>query len=325
MRLPRMKRLLRISMCSNQWYLNMLFLCAIGLAPSLSSATEITSHLIERITPNGYYDWTTNTATATGLGVPPKNAASAAQSREMTRAAAWSVALANLLEVVNGIRVDAQTTVQNHVATNTEIQTRVEGMVKRAELIQEQEMPTGEFQTTVQMHFHENILPPPPRPSTIDIPSIPSIAQPSPGKGEKKNTGVGKGPTISNSEQSKKPYTGLLIDARGTKVKQVLRPEIKTTTNVVVYCKYHVRDSLLPKKDSGRIVEYLTDEATARTHPRSGANPLIIKAVQGADTDSSELVIDELQAQQLAITQGIDELRDRAKVVILLDPIKPHL
>ena len=75
--------------------------------PALSmAASDPAGHYTDMVTPNGKADWTTGVVTARGIGVPPKNPANALQSREMTRTAAWSVALRNLLEVVNGVYVD---------------------------------------------------------------------------------------------------------------------------------------------------------------------------------------------------------------------------
>ena len=93
----------------------------------------------------------------------------------MARTAAWAVALRNLLEVVKGVRVDSTTTVNNFVTTNDEVRTRVEGMVKGAQLVKEQEMPDGSFETTVEMKLTGNfsgVVLPKPAPRTAPLPNI---------------------------------------------------------------------------------------------------------------------------------------------------------
>src|SRR5262245_47440477 len=90
------------------------------------AANEQNGHYTDTVTPHGRADWTAGTATASGVGIPPKNPASASQSKEMARKAAWSVALSNLLEVVKGVYVDSTTTVSNYVTTNDEVHTKVE-------------------------------------------------------------------------------------------------------------------------------------------------------------------------------------------------------
>jgi hypothetical protein len=68
--------------------------------PALVSSES--GHLVST-TPDGTVDWTTGVATARGIGIPPKNAVSPLQAKEMTKKAAWSVALRNLMEVVRGV------------------------------------------------------------------------------------------------------------------------------------------------------------------------------------------------------------------------------
>lgn len=304
--MPRMMRPTRMSTPSTTWYWNALCLLAIGLSPALSCAEDTKGPSVEQIGLNGSYNWTTDTATATGVGIPPQNITNAFQAREMTRTAAWSVALANLLEVVNGIRVDAQTTIKNHVTTDAEVQTRIEGMVKRASVIKEEELPTGEYKITVQMHVQPGILPPTQNPAPPPV-----IVKERP----------------KSSPKTQTPYTGVLIDARGTKVKPAIRPRIGTKDKAdSVYCQLHVGEKSItgptvPKEDQRKIAWYEFDEAKARSHPKLGKNPLIIKAAQATGTNNSDLIIDETLAQKLALSPATQDLLYNAKVVILTDPM----
>lgn len=271
------------------------------LATPAMAASEPAGQLTEQITPNGSVNWTTGVATATGLGVPPRNAVNAMQSKEMTRAAAWSVALRNLLEVVKGIQVDSRTTVQNYVTTSTEVQTRVEGLVQGAKLVQERELPTGEFETTVQMklagQLTESVLP---KGSKINSP------KPRPGPPPAK---------------PKVPFTGLLIDARGTGAHAALAPRIVTQEEEV-----YGPDSVDPKFTSGpsvaepgRIAWYFTDEAKAREHYKVTANPLIVKALRATGENNTDLVIEETKAQYIEALPELRAFLMQAKVLILVD------
>ena len=110
------------------WKLSAGITLAILFCPSntVMAASDSAGHLTYMVTPHGGVDWTTGVATATGIGVPPKNPVSALQSKEMTRTAAWSVALRNLLEVVNGLYLDSTTTVNNFVTSNDDVRARVD-------------------------------------------------------------------------------------------------------------------------------------------------------------------------------------------------------
>jgi hypothetical protein len=259
---------------------------------------------MEQITPNGYMNWTTGVATATGLGVPPSNAVSAMQSKEMTRAAAFSVALRNLLEVAKGIQVDSRTTVQNYITTNSEIQTRVEGLVRNPKLVGERQLPTGEFEITVQMklagQLSESVLPTTP-------PNISPIVRPP------------KGPPPA---KPKIPYTGLVIDARGTGARAALAPRIVTQEDEI-YGPNRVDKKFIfgPSVDEpGRIAWYFTDEAKAREHYKVTANPLIIKAIRATGENKTDLVIDETKAEHIEALPEHHAFLTQAKVLILVDP-----
>lgn len=273
------------------------------LSTPVLAASEPAGQFTEQITPNGSVNWTTGMATATGLGVPPRNAVSAMQSKEMTRAAAWSVALRNLLEVVKGIQVDSHTTVQNYVTTSTEVQTRVEGLVQGAKLVRERELPTGEFETTVQIklagQLSEFILPKGPITSPIE-----------------------RFKNVSPPAKPKIPFTGLLIDARGIGARAALAPRILAQEDEIygpnfVDPKFTSGPSV---EEPGRIAWYFTDEAKAREHYKITANPLIIKALRATGENNTDLVIEEKIAEYIEALPEHRAFLKQAKVLIIVDP-----
>lgn len=274
------------------------------LATPVLAASEPAGQLTEQITPNGSVNWTTGVATATGLGIPPRNAVSAMQSKEMTRAAAWSVALRNLLEVVKGIQIDSHTTVLNYVTTNTEVLTRVEGLVQGAKLVRERELPTGEFETTVQIklagQFAESVLP----------------------KGPQDTSPIARFKNVSPPAKPNIPFTGLVIDARGTGAHAALAPRILAQEDTL-YGPDRVDKKFIfgPSVDEpGRIAWYFTDEAKAREHYKVKANPLIIKALRATGENKTDLVIDETKAEYIEALPEHHAFLTQAKVLIIVDP-----
>jgi hypothetical protein len=279
-----------------------LCLAIVCLATPVLAANEPAGQLTEQITPNGSVNWTTGVATATGLGVPPRNAVNAMQSKEMTRAAAWSVALRNLLEVVKGIQVDSRTTVQNYVTTNTEVQTRVEGLVQGAKLVAERELPTGEFETTVQIKLAGQL-------SESVIPKGSKISSPKPR-------------SASPPAKPKVPFTGLMIDARGTGARAALAPRIVTQEDEI-YGPDRVDKKFISGPsvaEPGRIAWYFTDETKARSHYKVTANPLIIKALRATGENNTDLVIEESKAEYIEALPEHHAFLTQAKVLILVDP-----
>ena len=281
-----------------------LCLAILCLSTPVLAAGEPAGQFTEQITPNGYVNWTTGVATATGLGVPPRNPVNAMQSKEMTRAAAWSVALRNLLEVVKGIQVDSHTTVQNYVTTSTEVQTRVEGLVQGAKLVRERELPTGEFETTVQIklagQFAESVLP----------------------KGPQVTSPIERFKNVSPPAKPKIPFTGLVIDARGTGARAALAPRILAQEDTL-YGPDRVDKKFIfgPSVDEpGRIAWYLTDEAKARAHYKVNANPLIIKAIRATGENKTDLVIEDAKAEYIEALPEHHAFLTQAKVLIIVDP-----
>ncbi len=252
----------------------------------------------EMITLNGYTDWARGVVVAKGLGIPPKNPANALQGKEMTRTAAWSVALRNLMEVVKGIRVDATTTVSNFVTVNDEVRTRVEGMVRGARVVQEQWLPDGSLETTVEMKLGGDF-------SGLLLPKGPAKTQPL----DRFKDG---GPP------SKKPttFTGLLVDARGTGATPAIAPRLLTEAGDEAYSTAYVEER--PVAEQG-IALYLSDWDRAHVHPRIASTPMTIKALRVEGTNRTDLVIADADAQMIHMIPEHFQLLKQAKVLIILD------
>ena len=104
----------------------------------------------ERIGNNGIVDWIDQRVSASGIGVARKDAGPG-QARALAERAALTVARRNLLEVVRGVHIDSQTTVENLMVTDDSIVARVSGEVKYARVDRVEHLSDGTVQTTVSM------------------------------------------------------------------------------------------------------------------------------------------------------------------------------
>ncbi len=86
----------------------------------------------EQVGEYGYIDWEKMQVRATGVGIAGPNAQNAAHAKMLAKGAAKVVAQRNLLEVIKGVRIDSQTTVNNAMIQDDTIVTRVKGMIKGA-------------------------------------------------------------------------------------------------------------------------------------------------------------------------------------------------
>ncbi|RPH79842.1 MAG: hypothetical protein EHM80_06805 [Nitrospiraceae bacterium] len=274
-------------------------LCS-GVPVVAQAAGEGTSHYTDMVTPNGRADWTTGVVTAKGIGIPPKNPASALQAKEMARTAAWAVALRNLLEAVKGVRVDSTTTVNNFVTTNDEVRTRVEGMVKGAKLVKEQEMPDGSFETTVEMKLTGDF-------SSVVLPKL--LPRPDPLPEDKKHP-IDKKSIISKS------YTGLVVDARGIGAQSALAPRILNEQGDEAYSVAYVEQRDVAEQG---IAIYVPDLPSAQANSRVTSRPLLVKALRATGNNRTDLVVSDADVQTI---HGIPEhfkFLKQAKVLVVLD------
>lgn len=102
-------------------------------------------------TAAGVINWTVGEVYAKGIGAPPAFPGNAAQARAMAERAAYIVALRNLLETVKGVRVDAETVVENYIVKNDVIRTKVDGIVKGARIVNTQYLSDGSVEVLVAM------------------------------------------------------------------------------------------------------------------------------------------------------------------------------
>ena len=96
-------------------------------------------------------DWNEAKITVQGTGVAPPNAVNPAQARMLAKRAAVVDGYRQLAEAVQGVNVDAETTVENMMVTSDVIHTRVSAMVKGARIVSEEVLPGGGYQVTMEV------------------------------------------------------------------------------------------------------------------------------------------------------------------------------
>ncbi|MDI6752854.1 MAG: LPP20 family lipoprotein [Thermodesulfobacteriota bacterium] len=113
--------------------------------------------VVERL-QSGMINWTQGRVTAKGSGVPPTVVTVIAQARLMAERAAKADALRNLLEAVKGVRVDADTTVENFTTKSDVVMTRVSGIVKGATVVDKRYLSDGAVEVTVAINLTGELL-----------------------------------------------------------------------------------------------------------------------------------------------------------------------
>lgn len=215
-------------------------------------------------------DWNSGVITATGTGLfnpgVPK-----AQAKIWARRAAVVDAQRNLLEMTQGVQIDAETTVEMMMLTSDTIRSSVHGIVKEAKVISEREIEGG-YEVTMQIGMFgtgglagtvieppTEIVPfPAPQPTK---PSAPSITI-----------------TVNGG------YTGVIIDCRGMNLNPVMSPVIKDSNGNKLYGHKNLNPDYVIQNG---MASYAHDMSMAS---RAGSNPLVIKAVSLADHNANPVV-----------------------------------
>ena len=94
--------------------------------------------------------WDGGSIRVVGLGIAPVDARGP-QAEALARRAALSDAYRQLAEQVNGVNVDAMTTIENLMLVNTTVRTHVSALIKGAAIVEEVQQRDGSYTVTIDL------------------------------------------------------------------------------------------------------------------------------------------------------------------------------
>jgi Tfp pilus assembly protein PilF len=102
------------------------------------------------------------TYTVVGMGVPPEGMP-AAKAKLMACRAAQVDGYRQLAEITKGVKVDAQTTVENFVVSSDVIKTKVKAVIQGARIVSKKQQSDGTCEVTMQLNLNKilEVMPPP--------------------------------------------------------------------------------------------------------------------------------------------------------------------
>ena len=213
-------------------------------------------------------DWYNQKITVIGSGVPSPNTYGA-QARLMARRAAMADAYRQLLEVVQGVNVDATTTVEMAMTTSDTVNLNVRGIVKGAKIVDENFTSDGAYEVTMELPIFgssgglaEAVLE---RPTYIEPFPEPQI-------------------TTTVTVNVRGSYTGVIIDCRGFRVQPVMSPVIKNDRGEKIYGHKNLDPDYVIAHGMASYADNMSQTE------RAGSNPLIIKAIGVEDFNSNPVV-----------------------------------
>ena len=232
----------------------------------------------------GTINWDRGAVQATGIGVPSIQTSSQAQANAMVRRAAVVDAYRNLLEAVGEVRVEATTTIKNFELESDVVKTRISGLIQGARIVNEQQMPDGSYQVTMEINlFGANSVA-----AAIADKMRPSEILPEPMPS----------PGYSLPSQTIQAYTGVVVDARGLGLERVMSPRIYDETGRIIYGNMYIDPDMVVHKG---MVDYTASsefEAIKIGHSRAGTNPILVKAI-GLKDFNANVVISKVDADMI--------------------------
>jgi hypothetical protein len=259
------------------------------------------NEIIEQMGNRGVVNWTDGYVEAVGIGAPPQRYIGTPQARPNALRAAQVVAYRDLLEVVNGVRVDSTTTIRDFTVESDVINTQVQGIVKGARTMKQEYLSDGTVEVTVRMPMAGNF-------ASVIIPRILERRQ--------------APPTPPPAPQAPAPapasevFTGLVVDARGIQARPAMSPRIIDEKGQEVYGSMNVeREYAVQQGMSG----YARDLTAAQSNPRVTNNPVSVKGLRTDGAGRSDIVIANAEAERIRAGADNQGFLKKCRVMIVLD------
>ncbi len=265
------------------------------------------SEWVEKI-GQGSVNWSAGYIEAIGISAPPDRTISKINARPMVLRAAKVDAHRNLLEITKGVQVDSRTVIKDFTGESDVVNTQVEGLIKGAQMVDQQYMSDGTVEVRLRMPLYGNL-------SLIMIPlsiekrksvqpsdpAAPAPAAPAP---------AGTVPPTSVV------YTGLVVDARGIGAHPAMLPHIYDEDGKEVYGFANIdREYAVQQGLSG----YARDLTAAQSNQRVTANSLTAKALKTSGPGKADLIISNADAAQLRASAENASFMKTCRVMIVLD------
>lgn len=223
-----------------------------------------------------------------------------------------------IAEEVNGVQIDADTTVENSISTSDIIKTRVKGVVKGAKVVSRSVDGNGYYHVVMELPVYGGanslaaaVLPQVPQQGFLppsDIIPVDKIA----GVALKPdNTGANAAAptvpatqvpavnqaTVGNLYGATGQYTGLIVDCSGMGLQTAMAPAIVTEGRKIVYgLEKFSREQVLNRGYVGY------SKSATEGVGRAGSNPMVIKA-EGIERFCNPVISKEDAAKILAENQ----------------------
>ncbi|MEA3492790.1 MAG: hypothetical protein U9R38_00170 [Candidatus Margulisiibacteriota bacterium] len=262
--------------------------------PVIAAPDEVDTSLIEEFN-NGEIDWGLAMVTVKGIG-RYADWGTKYYKRQMAKRAATLDAYRNLAVIINGVRVDSETIVENYATKSDKIKTEVSAFIRDARVIDVEYNDEQEIAevTMLMPLLGESGL------ADIIFPEILPEIEP-------------------RQMATKMPnYTGLIVDARGLGIVPAMSPKIIDSKGKELYGTFEIIDPDYVIEYG--IISYDKTLKKAKNNPRIGDNPIIIEGLKAASDKKLEcdVIVDVEDANKVRKANKKDKFLENCQVVLII-------
>ncbi len=253
----------------------------------------------------GHINWSRAIILSKGIGEPRQHNRKA-QAQAAALKTAKLDAKRKILGIILDIRIDATSTIRSITLKNDVIMAKIENMIKNAQVVKQKYMSDGTVAVTIEMSmiggFAQLVLP-------REIKQVETVKPIAPNNKKEKRLSL---PQKSVS----RVYTGLVLDARGLKVRPAMVPKIRDERGQEVYGSAYVSREYAVQKGMSA---YTRDLKAAKKNPRVIDNPLIVKGLRTMGSGKTDIVISNSDASRLRSDPKHLFFLKKCRVVIVAD------
>lgn len=272
------------------------------------------SEWVEKVGP-GSINWSAGYVEAIGIAAMPDKSMSKINARPAALREATVAAQRNLLEMTKGVRIDSKNTIRDFTLGNDMVNTQVEGLIKGAQVVNQQYLSDGTVEVRLRMPLYGNLsqimMPLSIEKRKSDVTPAPVMPVPAPSA----PTAPAAVPAVT-APPAPAAYTGLVVDARSIGARPAMSPRIYDENGKEVYVPANVDRECAISQGMSR---YARDLTSAQTNQRVAANALTVKALRIGNTGKSDLMISNADAAQIRASAENASFMKQCRVMIVLD------
>ena len=252
----------------------------------------------------GSINFTDRTIQATGTGFIPENVINAGQARRSAVRIAKQDALRQLIEIVNGVNVTSETTIEGAMFDD-KIKTQVQGAIRGARRVGD---PRYLSDTSVEVVFEVSM-------NNIAYALLPIVEAATVVVGAATEASLSQ-TAAALSTTTSGGITGIIIDGKDLGLRPAMSPRILDQNGGVVYGPGHYSRDYAA---ANGVVGYAKSLKQAQADTRVQGNPLVLRATSASGTTRSDVIITNVDAGKVSRANNNAGVLKNCRIMFILD------